>query len=165
MNETLRHRLPLLASAQAQKEVTHNEALLAIDRRLQIAVLTFGSMAPPDTPLSGDCHIIGAMPIDDWAGRADAIATFDGFGWQFTTPLTGFVVYLIEAGVLAIYNDGWQATAFPVAALRIGERIVFGASPVSVTSPVGGEVVDVELRASFAALLATLTAQGLINGQ
>jgi hypothetical protein len=34
-----------------------------------------------------------------------------------------------------------------------------------VASPVGGAVVDVELRASFAGLLATLTAQGLINGQ
>ena len=165
MNETPRHRLPLLASAQAQKEVTHNEALLAIDRRLQIAALTFGGVEPPAAPVPGDCHIVGAIPGGDWAGQAEAIAMFDGFGWHFTKPSTGFVAYLVEAGVLAVYNHGWQVSAFPVAALRIGERIVLGVAPESVSAPVGGTVVDTELRAAFTSLLATLTAQGLINGQ
>ena len=123
------------------------------------------ALAPPTAPTAGDCHIVGAMPGGDWAARADAIAMFDGFGWQFTVPSPGFVVYLLEAGVLAIYDDGWQTSAFPVAALRIGERIVFGASPVSVPAPVGGAVVDIELRAAFAGLLTTLIAQGLINEQ
>jgi hypothetical protein len=163
MSETLRHRLPLLATAQAQKEITHNEALLAIDRRLQLAVATHGATAPPPTPLVGECHIVGSMPTGDWAGQAGSIAMHDGFGWQFTAPAPGFIAYVADAGVLAIYDAGWQVDAWPVTALRIGGRVVLGAAPVAVAVPAGGSVVDVELRAAFAELLTALVLQGVID--
>ncbi len=163
MNETLRHRLPLLATAQAQKEITHNEALLAIDRRLQIAVATHGANTPPAAPVAGECYIVGPLPNGAWAGQADSIAMHDGFGWQFTVPTPGFVAYVGDAAVLAVYDAGWQIDALPVAALRIGSRIVLGAVPVAVSVPVGGSVIDVELRSAFAELLLALAAQGIID--
>lgn len=163
MNETLRHRLPLLATAQAQKEVTHNEALLAIDRCLQIAVATHGANAPPAAPIAGECHIVGALPVGAWAGQSDSIAIHDGFGWQFTVPKPGFVAYVADAAVLAVYDAGWHVGAWPVAALRIGSRIVLGAAPIAVSIPVGGSVIDAELRSAFAELLLALAAQGVID--
>ena len=163
MNETLRHRLPLLATAQAQKEITHNEALLAIDRRLQIAVATHGRNAPPAAPITGECHIVGALPVGAWAGQSDSIAMHDGFGWQFTVPMRGFVVYVGDAAVLAVYDAGWQVGAWSVSALRIGSRTVLGSAPVAVPVPAGGSVIDVELRSSFAKLLLALADQGVID--
>lgn len=163
MHQTIRHGLPLLATAQAQKEVTHNEAVLAIDRRLQISVATTGANAPPAAPVAGECHIVGTMPTGGWAGQADSIAMHDGFGWQFTRPTTGFVAYAADAGVLAIFDGGWQADAWPVAALRVAGRTVFGAAPASVAGPSGGAVVDIEMRSAFASLLAVLGGQGLIG--
>lgn len=163
MNQTIRHGLPLLATAQAQKEITHNEALLAIDRRLQIAVVTRGSNVAPAGPMAGECHIVGIAPTGVWAGHADAIAMHDGFGWQFTPAETGFVAYVMENGVLAIYNDGWLADAFPVAALRISGRTVLGAPIANIEVPSGGGTVDVEMRIAFAALLSTLAEQGVIG--
>ncbi len=161
MNETIRHGLPLLAVAQAQKEVTHNEALLAIDRRLQIAVATRGSNVPPAAPAVGECHIVGGAPTGVWSCQPDAIALHDGFGWVFTPPQTGFVAYVTQEAVMAVYDGGWQADAWPVSGLRIGDRLVLGATPLVVAPPVGGDVVDAQLRTAFAELLAALVSQGV----
>jgi hypothetical protein len=118
--------LPPLATAQAQKEIAQNEALLAIPRRLQLAVATHGTKAPPTTPLVGECYIVGSIPTGDWAGQAGSIAMHDGFGWQFAAPAPGFVAYIVNAGVLAMYDAGWQVDAWPVTALRIAGRVVMG---------------------------------------
>ena len=163
MQQTIRHGLPLLVAAQAQKEVTHNEALLAIDRRLQIAVATIGSNMRPATPVAGDCHIVGPVPTGAWAGQADSIAMHDDFGWQFTPPRTGFMSYVSDAGIPAIYRESWQISAWPVAALRIGGSTVLGASPAAVAPPLGGAVIDSELRAAFGPLLTARVAQGFVT--
>ena len=82
----------------------------------------------------------------------------DGFGWQFTVPTPGFVAYVRDAAVLAVYDAGWHVGAWPVAALRIGSRIVLGAAPVAVSVPAGGSIIDSELRSAFAELLLALAA-------
>jgi hypothetical protein len=46
--ETGRHNLPLLAVTQAQKEITHNEALVLIDALLHKAVEGVALTAPAD---------------------------------------------------------------------------------------------------------------------
>ena len=38
MDETANHKLPLIRASQAQKHVTHNEALLTLDAALQLSV-------------------------------------------------------------------------------------------------------------------------------
>jgi Protein of unknown function (DUF2793) len=47
INETPNLRLPYLAAAQAQKHVTHNEAIWALDAIVQLAVLDRGLAMPP----------------------------------------------------------------------------------------------------------------------
>src|SRR4029078_12079878 len=49
--------LPLIAAAQAQKHVTHNEALLAVDTLLHCAVKDKDLAAPPASPAEGDRYI------------------------------------------------------------------------------------------------------------
>ena len=45
--------LPYLSAAQAQKHVTHNEALRSLDALVQIAVLDTTETDPPVTPDRG----------------------------------------------------------------------------------------------------------------
>ena len=49
-NETMRLQLPLLQPAQAQKHVTHNDALRLLDGLVQLSVLDRTRTAPPGSP-------------------------------------------------------------------------------------------------------------------
>ena len=52
--------LPYIMAAQAQKHVTHNEALRLLDAMLQLAVLDRDLTAPPANPADGDRHIVAS---------------------------------------------------------------------------------------------------------
>ena len=52
-DQTPNLNLPYLIAAQAQKHVTHNEALRALDAIVQIAVLDRDLAVPPATPADG----------------------------------------------------------------------------------------------------------------
>ena len=68
-----RHRQsrPALAStaAQAQKHVTHNEALRILDTLVQLAVLDRDLTAPPGSPAEGERWIVKATGADRRLGR------------------------------------------------------------------------------------------------
>jgi hypothetical protein len=73
--ETGRHRLPLLAVSQAQKEITHNEALVMIDALLHMAVEAALSAVPAVTDNDiGKSWIINGTPAGAWANKAGQIA-------------------------------------------------------------------------------------------
>ncbi len=50
--------LPYILAAQAQKHVTHNEAIRALDAVVQIGVIDRGLTAPPVSPSNGDRYIV-----------------------------------------------------------------------------------------------------------
>ena len=53
--QTPRFALPMLSVAQAQKETTHNEALVLIDALLHAPVVDGPLATPPEYPTEGDC--------------------------------------------------------------------------------------------------------------
>ena len=55
---TARLGLPLLATGQAGKEVTHNEALALIDLALGAGVAAIGPDSPPAEPVVGQTWIV-----------------------------------------------------------------------------------------------------------
>ena len=71
---TPRLGFPLLASGQAQKEITHNEALTQADMLVQAVVQAVAPPAIPVAPQPGQCWIVGASPTGDWAGKAGQVA-------------------------------------------------------------------------------------------
>ena len=71
---TSRFALPLLAAGQADKELTHNEALACLDILLQPVVQAVGLTVPPPSPLPGQCWIVGPDATDAWARRAGDLA-------------------------------------------------------------------------------------------
>ncbi|WP_310498865.1 DUF2793 domain-containing protein [Sandarakinorhabdus sp.] len=161
MPETTRLRLPLLAAGQAQKEITHNEAIAQLDRLMHITVISRELTSPPAEPDAGDSYIVPFSGTALWGAPAGTLMSWDGFGWQATTPITGMVAYVVTDAATTIFAAGWQA-GWPVSHLMIGARAVLGATPASVVPPNGGAVVDAEARAVLGMLLAALSAQGII---
>lgn len=60
MAQTDRLALPLLAAGQAQKEITHNEALGQLDMLVQLIVVSADLSAPPASPAEGQCWIVAS---------------------------------------------------------------------------------------------------------
>ncbi|MDF1610272.1 DUF2793 domain-containing protein [Hoeflea sp. YIM 152468] len=101
--------LPYLAPSQAQKHVTHNEALQILDDCVQLAALTLGSNTAPASPMPLDRHIVGTDPEGAWAGNARAIASFEDGEWRFLAPKPGWRAWITDPGALAVFHSGdWQ---------------------------------------------------------
>ncbi len=109
MTSTTHLGLPLIAAAQAQKHVTHNEALQVLDALVQLAVADSDRTAPPASPGEGDRHIVAAGATGAWSGHEGEIAAFLSGGWVFVAPRRGFVA-LEAAGNRLLIHDGadWQ---------------------------------------------------------
>ena len=54
--------LPYLMPSQAQKHVTHNEALQLLDAVVQLTVEAFGATTPPASPAAGQVWALGPAP-------------------------------------------------------------------------------------------------------
>ncbi len=108
MADTTRLGLPLLAAAQAQKHVTHNEALLLLDSLVHLAVSARGVAAPPGSPVEGDRVIVGGAPTGAFAGEAGKIAAFDDGAWRFLQPRAGWIAHVAAEGVLLHDGTAWR---------------------------------------------------------
>ncbi len=82
--------LPYIQPAQAQKHVTHNEAVEKLDVLTQLVVSSFDATTPPSLPVDGETHALGASPTGAWASNPNDIAFYTGSGWLFIPPLTGW---------------------------------------------------------------------------
>ena len=96
MPDTLNLGLPLIAAAQAQKHVIHNNALLALDALLQCAVKDKDLGAPPASPADGDRYIVAASPTGAWAGKAGQVAAWQDGAWRFYPPKAGFIAFAVD---------------------------------------------------------------------
>lgn len=64
--ETARHHLPMLAVSQAQKEITHNEALVLVDALLHPIIEDRLSIPPVATVADiGKCWLVGTAAQDE----------------------------------------------------------------------------------------------------
>jgi Protein of unknown function (DUF2793) len=134
---TPRHALPELFVGQAQKEITHNEALARIDALLHPEIQAVLAVPPPalSDVDDGKCWIIGDSPSGPWAGRSKEIAVWAGGSWRYITPVKGMSVWHVADSKRLFYiGDNWIA------------------SP-AIPSPAGGTVIDVEARVAVVAIL------------
>ena len=76
MDHTPRLSLPFIMPSQAQKHITHNEAIQALDALVQPVVESRTITAPPVLPLEGEAWIVPAAATGLWAGHSDEIAAF-----------------------------------------------------------------------------------------
>ncbi|MCB1494164.1 MAG: DUF2793 domain-containing protein [Bauldia sp.] len=98
--------LPYLAAAQAQKHVTHNEALRMLDALVQVGVADTTVTDPPGSPAEGDRYIVAATATGDWAGHENDIAAYADGVWVFFTPLAGWLAFDAASGALLLFDGG-----------------------------------------------------------
>ena len=100
--------MPYLLPAQAQKHVTHNEALRRLDVAVQLCLSGVGATVPPALPRAGEVHALGAGATGAWAGRDGTLAFWDGVAWDFIAPRTGWRGWDIAGARLM----GWDGAAW-----------------------------------------------------
>lgn len=104
--------LPYIAAAQAQKHVTHNEAIRALDVLVHLTVLDRDLAAAPASPVDGDRYLVAASAAGAWVGQSGRIAAFQDGGWQFYEPRTGWRLFVVDEGVLLVRKaTGWEAVS------------------------------------------------------
>ena len=164
MAHTDRLRLPLLAAGQAQKELTHNEALLLIDASVQLAVDSADLAAPPGTPAPGQVWIVADGATGAWLDHDNEIAAWTSNGWLFVVPSAGWRAWVINRGHIVRFDGAvWIDEAARADGYYVeGERVI-AARQAAISSPVGGATQDAEARASIDSILAVLRAHGLID--
>jgi hypothetical protein len=105
--------LPYLLPSQAQKHVTHNEALALLDLLVQTGVEAFGATNPPANPTEGAVYALGSGPAGDWAGQDDMLAFYRDGAWIFTAPQPGWRAWDIANAVLMVFHDGGWISITP----------------------------------------------------
>ncbi|WP_299615946.1 DUF2793 domain-containing protein [uncultured Tateyamaria sp.] len=118
---TARLGLPVIMPSQAQKHVTHNEALVLLDGITQLVVSAHGAATPPALPAEGEIYALGPAPTGDWAGQAGMLAQWVGTYWHFIAPQEGWLAWDIETTALLVHRGGdWQSAVGSFAELGIG---------------------------------------------
>ena len=104
MSSTALIGLPLLESSQAQKHVTHNEALLALDALLHLSAISRSVAAPPPLPAEGDRYLIAAGATGEWAGHSGQLAYVQGSGWHYMSVRAGWRVWVVAENLFMIFD-------------------------------------------------------------
>src|SRR6185437_15510919 len=117
---TPRAGAPLLAASQAQKSVTHNEALYQFDALLCARFLDRDLTAPPPSPTDGDSYLVKAAATGAWTGQDGKIAYCADGAWRFYAPFAGLVAYVADECALVIFNGtAWVDYATLIALANI----------------------------------------------
>ena len=103
--------LPLIEPAQAQKHVTHNEALAVLDVLVQTSATSRTLSAPPAAVVAGACYIVGDNATGDWQGEEGHVAVYSGLYWDFYVPKTGWRVWVESEGTEAVFDGAVWATS------------------------------------------------------
>ncbi|MBC8717878.1 DUF2793 domain-containing protein [Ochrobactrum sp. Marseille-Q0166] len=111
MDQTPNLKLPYIMPSQAQKHVTHNEALRFLDAVVHLSVKSRTQTGAPETPAAGDRYIVAEPATGRWAGKEGLIAFFIDGGWSFATIAKGWLAYVEDEAKLFVFNGvEWQMT-------------------------------------------------------
>ncbi|RYE87681.1 MAG: DUF2793 domain-containing protein [Hyphomicrobiales bacterium] len=172
MDMTPRLNLPYIAPQQAQKQVTYNEAMRALDVLVHPVLKSRTIATPPGSPAAGDAYLVAAAPTGAWSGKAGKIAAFVDGGWMFHAPLDGWLLYVEDddqfvrrqAGVwsplvtaltdLSGYAEGSWTPGLTFGGAAVG--IAFGAGNAGRYTRIG--------RLCIATFLLQLTSKGSSSG-
>ncbi len=102
-----RLELPYIAGGQAQKHVTHNEALQKLDTLVHLKLESRAVAAPPAAS-EGQTWLVAAVAAGEWVGREGELATWLGGSWRFASAPIGALAYVEDENVvIAKTGSGW----------------------------------------------------------
>lgn len=102
--------LPYIQASQAQKHITHNEAIKLLDGMVQLGVLSRIVAAPPGSPVDGDRYIVASGATGLWAGWDLNVAFFVDGAWVRLIPRVGWIAYSVADTAFYSWNgSAWVA--------------------------------------------------------
>ena len=112
MDHSTNLKLPYIMPSQAQKHVTHNEAIGILDALVQLAVVRRDLAAPPATPTDGARYIVASEATGAWTGHSGNVAHWVDGAWTFYQPRTGFLCHMAEENRFVFWNGSeWSELA------------------------------------------------------
>lgn len=114
MEQSANLQLPYIMPSQAQKHVTHNEAVRMLDSLVQLAVLDRDLSAPPASPVDGDRYLVGPGGSGAWTTKDGSVAAWQDGAWAFLAPKAGWLLWVADENRLL----GFDGTAWVVAAIQ-----------------------------------------------
>ena len=118
MSDTPLIGLPLLEASQAQKHVTHNEALLLLDAAVHLAVISRSLNAAPALPVDGDRYLIAASPAGEWLGHAGHLAYREAGSWRFAIPQAGWRLWVVAEELFLLFDGTTWRDLFNIDTLQ-----------------------------------------------
>lgn len=97
--------LPYIQPAQAQKHVTHNEALRVLDAIVQLSVTSASLTTPPAAPEEGDRYLVPTGASGDWVDHEGNVAIWDTGVWAYLTAQAGWQAFVRDTSV-SVFFDG-----------------------------------------------------------
>jgi hypothetical protein len=104
MDKTTNLSLPYIMAAQAQKHVTHNEDIRALNAVVQLSATSKSLSAPPANPIEGQRFIIAASPTGAWQGKTGQIAAWQDGAWMFYPPQEGWLAWVTNDDALFAWD-------------------------------------------------------------
>lgn len=149
MSDTANLGLPCIEGNQAQKHVTHNEALRLLDTLVQLAVLDRDLTAPPGAPVEGQSWIVKAGATGSWAGHDDAVASWQDGVWQFSVPRVGWTAYAIDESLLLAWDgSAWVSAIEAMTPTALNNMTLIGlGTAADATNPFSAKLNNVLLTA------------------
>lgn len=139
---TPRFGLPLLFTAQAQKEFFVNEAHALTDALCHPVVQGI-ALSEPAGPASGQCWIVGTGATGTFEAHDNELASHQAGQWLFISPVEGMTIFDWSLGQRRYYRGGWQIAG-------------------QVLEPTGGSLIDQEARTVIAQLIDAMRAAGIL---
>lgn len=107
--------LPYILASQAQKHVTHNEALRLLDAMVQLAVLDRDLTTPPVSPADGDRYLVASGATGLWAGWDLNVAFWVDGVWMRLVPRPGWLAWIADEAAFVVWNgSAWDIVGEPV---------------------------------------------------
>ena len=123
-------QLPYIAANQAQKHVTHNEALVKLDALVQLSVISRQITTPMAAPQEPSRYIVPVASSQEWAGHDNKIALYQDNYWTFIEPQTGWICYVADEALAYVF-DGTQWVALGGGALDLSQTDFLGINAVA----------------------------------
>ncbi|NCO87105.1 MAG: DUF2793 domain-containing protein [Rhodobacterales bacterium] len=100
--------LPYIQPSQAQKHVTHNEAIRRLDALVQMVVVDRDLALPPAAAPDGARYIVATGGSADWTGWDGNIALATDGGWTQIIAQEGWLVWVADEAVFVVRTAaGW----------------------------------------------------------
>lgn len=94
--------------SQAQKHVTHNEAIRMLDVMVHTTVKDIHLEELPSNPQEGEGYIIAQNARQPWNSKANTLAFWQDGAWVYYQPKSGWRVYVLSLSQFYVFeNSAW----------------------------------------------------------